>query len=407
MRPNRPEPRERSSRSSAGRHPADGEYSGEQARPQGRSGQAQPEGRSGQARRRDRGLAAVRRPVDTTRMFAAVVPGLAPLVARDLERLPGVQVTSSGFDGRSDLILLDVARRHQAGLWSLRTIEDLFVEVGRTTRAGGDQPHGIAERVWRRDRLEKPLSIWSARLGPLAGAMSYRVIARVLQERSFLRTELRRAMTQAIAQGRPRWKVADPARIEVWISEYRPGYLVAGLRLSDGAMRQHQGREVERHGALRPTVAAMMVGLAGEPHGPLLDPCCGSGTILSEALAAGWPQVRGRDIDPGAVTAARANVPSAELAASDVRTIDLATASAGAVVSNLPFGRQYELAGTASGWLAAALAEIGRVTRPGGRVILLVPEIPDATVPDTLRITDRTPLWLLGMKTTLWIFHRV
>jgi len=346
------------------------------------------------------------RPADTTRMFAAVVPGMAALAARDLTRLPGTGVTSSGFDGRSDLILLDVARRHQAGLWSLRTIEDLFVEVGRTTRASGDQPQVIAERVWRRERLEKALSIWSARLGPLTGAMTYRVIVRVLDERSFLRTELRRALTQAIAQDRPRWKVADPARIEVWISEYRPGYLVAGLRLSDRAMRQHEGREVERHGALRPTVAAMMVSLAGDPHGPLLDPCCGSGTILSEALAVGWPEVRGRDIDPGAVTAARQNVPRAELAAADVRTIDLPTASAGAVVSNLPFGRQYELPGTAAGWLTAALAEIGRVTRPGGRVVLLAPDIPDAAVPGTLRITDRTPLRLLGMNTTLWILHR-
>ena len=367
---------------------------------------ARPEGRSGQARRRDRGLAADKHPSDTTRMFAGVVPGMASLVARDVERLPGVQVTSSGFDGRSDLILLDVARKHQAGLWALRTIEDLFVEVGRITRTSGDKPHWIAGRVWRRERVEKALSIWSARLGPLAGTMTYRVIARVLQERSFLRTELRRALTQAISQDRPRWKVADPARIEVWISEYRPGHLVAGLRLSDGAMRQHEGREVERHGALRPTVAAMMVSLAGEPHGLLLDPCCGSGTILSEALAVGWSAVRGSDIDPGAVSAARRNVPRAELASGDVRAIDLPNASAAAVVSNLPFGRQYELEGTASAWLAAALAEMARVTRPGGRVILLAPEIPDGAVPDSLRIMDRTPLRLLGMKTTLWVFHR-
>jgi len=370
-------------------------------------GLARPQDRSGLARRPDRGLAADKRPSDSTRMFASVVPGMASLVARDVERLPGVRVTSSGFDGRADLILLDVARKHQAGLWALRTIEDLFIEVGRTTRASGDKPHWIAGRIWRRERVEKALSVWSTRLGPLAGAMTYRVIARVLQERSFLRTELRGALIQTIAQDRPRWKVADPARIEVWISEYRPGYLVAGLRLSDGAMRQHEGRKVERHGALRPTVAAMMVSLAGEPHGLLLDPCCGSGTILSEALTAGWPAVSGSDIDPGAVAAARRNAPRAALAEGDVRAIDLPAASASAVVSNLPFGRQFELEGTASAWLAAALAEMARVTRPGGRVIVLVPEIPDDAVPDTLRIRDRTALRLLGMKTTLWVFHRV
>jgi hypothetical protein len=50
---------------------------------------------------------------------------------------------------------------------------------------------------------------------------------------------------------------------------------------------------------------------------------------------------------------------------------------------------------------------MARVTRPGGPVILLVPAIPDDAVPDTLRIKDITALRLLGMKTTLWVFHRM
>ena len=64
--------------------------------------------------------------------------------------------------------------------------------------------------------------------------------------------------------------------------EYQPGKIVAGLRVSDLRMRQHEGRDIERSGALRPTVAAAMVHLAGKPDGILLDPC-GSGTILAEA----------------------------------------------------------------------------------------------------------------------------
>src|SRR5580692_3550969 len=74
----------------------------------------------------------------TTRMFAGVVPGMAALVTSELERLPGVHVTGAGFDGRSDLILFDVDRGGREGLWSLRTIEDLFVETGRTDRSAGD-----------------------------------------------------------------------------------------------------------------------------------------------------------------------------------------------------------------------------------------------------------------------------
>ena len=131
--------------------------------------------------------------------------------------------------------------------------------------------------------------------------MTFRVIARVLRENSFLRTELRNALGQTISRDKPRWRLGDPAQIEVWISEYKAGQFVAGLRLSDASMRQHGGRLIERPGALRPTVAAMMVRLAGEAGDALLDPCRGSGTILSEAVAVGWSSVTGCDLDPAAV----------------------------------------------------------------------------------------------------------
>ncbi len=342
----------------------------------------------------------------TTRMFASVVPGMATLVTRQLDQLPGVRATDAGFDGRSDLVLFDVDRGHREVLWSLRTIEDLFVEVGRTMRSSGDKPHWIAGRIWRPERVEKALSVWSAEVRPLAGTMTYRVIARVLQEQSFLRTELRKALTQAISTDKPKWRFADPAQVEVWTSEYQAGQIIAGLRLSDASMRQHDGREVERSGALRPTVAAMMVSLAGQPDGTLLDPCCGSGTILSEAVALGWPHVRGGDIDPQAVEIARRNARAAQVDQWDLRRLDLPDSSVGAVVANLPFGQQFEVQGSMSTWLAAALAEMGRVTRPGGRLVLLAPNIPASTLPAGVRIRSKDTVRLLGTRSVLWVFDR-
>jgi len=340
-------------------------------------------------------------------MFASVIPGLTALVTRDINALPGVRVTDSGFDGRTDLILFDVERGHRDEVWSLRTTEDLFVEVGRATRAGGDQPYRIAERMWRPERVERALSVWASEVRPLAGTMTFRVIARVLQERSFLRTEMRRAVTDAIAADRPKWRFSDPAQIEVWVSEFQAGRLVGGLRLSDAAMRQHNGREVERSGALRPTVAAAMVGLAGEPAGVLLDPCCGSGTILGEALAAGWADVRGGDIDPAAVEITHRNVPRAAVEQWDARKLDLADSSVAAVVSNLPFGQQFDVPGSMSAWLGQVLAELARVTRTGGRVVLLAPDIPRTVVPAELQLRSKDGIRLLGTRSTLWAFHRV
>ncbi len=235
--------------------------------------------------------------------------------------------------------------------------------------------------------------------------MTFRVIARVLDERTFLRTELRNQMSQMVRSDKPKWKFGDPAQMEVWVSEYQPGRLVAGLRLTDVRMRQHDGREVERQGALRPTVAAAMVGLAGEPSGLLLDPCCGSGTILAEALAKGW-EAEGVDNDPSAVEIARRNVPAASVHLGDATKLDREESSVSACVSNLPFGQQFTVQGDMTEWLRAVLGKMARVTISGGWVVLLAPTIPRSVVPDSLRMRDKYPLWLLGTKTTIWTFER-
>lgn len=234
--------------------------------------------------------------------------------------------------------------------------------------------------------------------------MGYRVIARVIDEGRFKRTELRDAVTRAVAANRPRWRVEDPATLELWVLEHQRARFVSGVRLSDGQMRQHgTGRAIERRGALRPVVAGAMVRLAGEPRGRLLDPCCGSGTILDEALATGWEAV-GSDVDPDAVATARNNVPRASVDRADVRHLPHEDASFDAVVSNLPFGRQFEVEDPAR-WLGQALAELARVTRPDGRVVILVPP-PVPRRLNGLAVTGTHPLRLLGVSTRIWAFER-
>jgi 23S rRNA G2445 N2-methylase RlmL len=340
------------------------------------------------------------------RMFAAVVPGLAELVACELDHLDGVRLRDRGNDGRCDLVRFDVDRCARERVGSLRSVEDLFVEVGEASRLTGDRVAAIAGRLWRPDMVQKALSAWAQTVRPLAGSMTFRVVVQVLQERTFLRTDLRRALGQLVAADRPRWRVADPAQIEVWASEYQPGRFVAGLRLSDATMRQHGGRTIERPGALRPTVAAAMVALAGEPGGVLVDPCCGSGTILAEAIAAGWRDVRGVDIDSEAVLIATANACAARVERGDARVTGLGDAAVDAVVTNLPFGRQFQVPGSMSVWLATVFAESARIVRPGGRVVVLAADLPATAVPRVLRRQARHPLRLLGTRTNLWVFDR-
>jgi SAM-dependent methyltransferase len=336
-------------------------------------------------------------------MFAATVPGLGAILADEVGEVAAASVTGIGADGRSELVLFDVDTVRSLPVPDLSVAEDVFLEAGRATRADDDTVRGLAGRIWRPHRVAPALSRW---VGLRGDAATFRVVVRVRQERSFRRTDLRRELVGTIARDRPRWRPADPARLEVWVLEYRPGRFVTGLRVSDATLRQHGGRAVERPGALRPAVAAAMVRQAGRSDLLLLDPCCGSGSILMEAARCGWT-VRGIDIDGDAVRVARHNVPDAAVEVGDARHVALPDGSVAACVSNLPFGRRYGVQGRPAAWLRSVLAEMARLTRPGGRVVVLAPHVPAAAVPAGLRRRSRQRLRLLGQPTALWCFDRL
>ena len=63
-----------------------------------------------------------------------------------------------------------------------------------------------------------------------------------------------------------------------------------------------------KSGMLPPKLARMMVNIAGGPQDePLLDPFCGSGTVLNEAATLGYRILLGSDLSPKAIDDTRAN----------------------------------------------------------------------------------------------------
>jgi ubiquinone/menaquinone biosynthesis C-methylase UbiE len=57
-------------------------------------------------------------------------------------------------------------------------------------------------------------------------------------------------------------------------------------------------------------------------------------------------------------------------------------------------------------WLGDVLAEMARVTRSGGRVVVLAPSIPATAAPAALQPVERSRIRLLGTPTTVWVYHR-
>jgi SAM-dependent methyltransferase len=343
-----------------------------------------------------------------TRMFATCAPGLGRMLRRQLEAIDGISPTGTGFDGQADIVFFEADRGARAEALRSRLADEVYAEIGRANRASGGVPGAVASMAWQRDAVQRALSVWAEEVRPLAGSMTFRVTARVLSEPSFRRTDLRRAMAAVIAADKPRWKLADAAQLEIRMSEWHDGQYVAGLRLSDGSRPAGLGQDgTSSSTALPRTVGAAMVQLAGppgrtgQPASTLLDPCCGTGTILAEALAAGWT-ADGSDSDPDALEAARLTAVGASVQLGDARELLLPDDCVGACVSWLP-GR---VRGCRPDWLEAVLAELSRVTRSGGAVVLLASDLPRPAVPRSLRLRRQVPIRLPAGAMSIWVFRR-
>jgi SAM-dependent methyltransferase len=339
------------------------------------------------------------------RFFALTMPGLGPLLRDELAgQLGPAAVGDVENDGRSDVVPFSAGPVEPV---ETALSEDLFVELGTGDPAA--PLRRLVGQLWSADRYDAALPASAPRLGRLGPRPGFRVVARVRSERGFLRTDLRDELTRAVLRERPRWRPADPAPLELWAIQTRASRLRLGLRLSDRRMRQRAGREVERPGALRPVLAAAMLRLAGPTRAAVLDPCCGTGTIVREALDGGRRAI-GADLDAGALAAARANLPpGAALVRADAAALPVAAAAVGAVVTNPPFGRRHAQAEDPARWLRAAFAEFRRVVVPGGAIVVLYPRSTafDSAVlrPNHALLRSRHHVELLGLRTTIWTFR--
>ncbi len=350
------------------------------------------------------------------KFFATAVPGIGPILARELEDDPlvsGRAVRDS--DGRHDHVAFDAKGGFE--VTRLRTSEDVFVQIAEAKPAALS---ALVRRLWDSAAVERAVSVYAHQVRPLRPRMSYRVVARVRSERSFRRTDLRDALVSWVGRWRPRWRGEDHARLEFWVVELRGGRFRLGLRLTSNPQRQRGGRARERPAALRPSVAAALVRLTGRPAAGdpaaarLLDPFCGTGTILREAAVAGWRPIAS-DVSAFAAADARANLSGRRraepaIAVADARALPFSSAAFGAIAANLPFGGRFELPANPARWYREVLDEWTRVALPGAGISLLAPatrafEKTLAAHP-TVQRRERFALRLLGFDTTLWQLER-
>jgi tRNA G10 N-methylase Trm11 len=147
-------------------------------------------------------------------------------------------------------------------------------------------------------------------------------------------------------------------------------------------------------GMLPPKIAQVMINLAqiNNLEEVIIDPFCGSGTILSEAILLGYKRLFGSDISPKAIDNTYKNIswlkelykiPEYKLKLFVKNVTDLSkfikAESAGAIITEPFLGPQRGLIAfqtvinNLENLYASALKEFFKVLKPGGRVVMIWP----------------------------------
>jgi tRNA (guanine6-N2)-methyltransferase len=304
----------------------------------------------------------------------------------------------------------------------LRTVEDVFLFGWGT------------DELTHRARDLKSIESWTANQVDWAhllrlhhaihpkpkGKPSYRLVTQMIGEHGYRRTDARAALARGLAGVfPPSWRPADEnASVEVWLT-IREATAICGVRLSDRSMRHRSYKEAHQKASLRPTMAAAMARLADlRPGSVVVDPMCGAGTVLAEALErARVAQIRGilflgGDVDLTAVRSTAFNTRSlgrVHLHRWDARHLPLPNAAVDRVISNPPFGKQLETAETVGPLYREMVAEYDRVLKPKGKAVLLVSEqrlLQAAASAVNWKLLEKTKVRVLGQGAFMTVWQK-
>ncbi len=139
--------------------------------------------------------------------------------------------------------------------------------------------------------------------------------------------------------------LSSPRTVFLVVASQERIWLGEVLSESSGTWNEHSQKSHLYSSALPTRLARAMVNLVAAPGNRIIDPCCGSGTILIEATSIGVKAV-GCDINPKLATSSIENLKYFSLKGlvmiADARNIK---GSFDAVVTDLPYGRNCPLDG--------------------------------------------------------------
>lgn len=303
------------------------------------------------------------------------------------------------------------APRADPGLLGLRTVDDLFLLAGVLDGVGHTKAELAKFTAATRSADLAGLLRQRTRCGGSAGATGVDVAASFLGKRNYNRFDIEDAVGAEVAGalGLPyhsrRGGAAPPAGTLSFRVTVEGSRAALALRIADQPLHRRPYKQASTQGTLHPPLAAAMALLAGVGRGhTVLDPCCGTGTIVIEtaALAPG-ARLLGADHDPRPLAAATANAALTATSAlwlrADAGRVPVGAGRVDRVVGNPPWDRQVTALGALAGRPDRLFHEVRRVLADEGLAVLLLHEAEDqraAAESAGLRVGDVRPLSLFG-----------
>ena len=285
----------------------------------------------------------------TASLGATCFAGLGPLVQRALERQGARNL--AGFRVRNfDYLSFRLERSKIRSLRSVHLLEDVFLEISQVPHIAKSSDNAKLSRRLDRAALLEAVALknelFPDKKHRRRGPPTFCCFVRQHKDHRVHRKQVSQAVVLSIARCFPRWRLNDPADLEFWV--FWADAAVLALRLSDQTLKYRGRRPPELPGALRPTIAAAMVELADVQDGQaVLDPMCGTGTVLLECSRR-FPgaSLFGADQSAEAATTATGRLGGkATIRRCELDALDYAPGTFDRVVTNLPWGDQTPIRG--------------------------------------------------------------
>jgi 23S rRNA G2445 N2-methylase RlmL len=334
--------------------------------------------------------------------FALTFRGLETISAYEIAQLPGIyveQVAYRRINGACGCSLRP--------LLNLRTVDDVFLHVA-TWSAIERQRSALAtlHHLCRCLNLQTVDAI-NTEIRTLPIAPEFSVTVSFVGKRNYTTHEIKGAIADAIEQTFHWSYTTDDNQADLNLRLFMEHEtVIVGVRLAKQPLHQRSYQRIIQAGSLKPPVAAAML-LAAKAHerSLILDPCCGSGTIVFEAAALGL-KACGGDLQFSIRQTTQQNAQDVSIYFSqwDARTLPFQAASIGYIVSNLPWGEQVKCDDSIPALYKSLSVEIDRVTTPWSVAVLLTDK-PQFLQFRTMHLADQFTLSMFGKTPSICIFR--